>query len=409
MEVTTSTDRDDNLSMGEMYVGEEEVGMLVGEQISDSTKLEDFIPGAGAKGAALASSAKDDDPDFAVLRVEEGWSRSKRLWTSEQVKGIVAQVNKLQPVGHLGHIKDEDEATAFPTPQTTWFAATTKTEGSELKERLGEQVTVAYFAGYNLPGAPVRTYIRAKAVRGVSWQGRGEQVRIPGKGVEVKGFVLKSLDWARKLSEGMPSSSVVASVGEQEGSHMAKELAQVTPEEFKAENPNGYKLLVAEAVKEKDDLIAEMEADAKEGDDAKSLLTKLCEVIGIDKADKLLDAVTDLTTRIGAKAKVTTEAAIDKLLAEKVPDKEKRSLVKRLLPVSEMEAKVADAKDEAEVTKLIGEMVDTAFNDDDTLKSVIGEMAPPIVRRREDLSRGGSGTDKALEGYGVTRERVTMS
>lgn len=404
MEVKTQADK--TVSMGEQATGEPELGFIA-EMVMDAARLDQFIPGASSKGAALAQSAEDDKPEFPVVRVESGWSRSRRLWTGEQVEAIVEQVNRLQPVGHLGHIKDEDEATAFPEPQTTWFAATTKMEPSQQQDRKGEQVTVAYFAGYNLPGANVRKYIRTKAVRGVSWWGRGEQVPIPGKGVEVRGFVLKSLDWARKLSEGMPSSSVVAVTGEQE-TNMAKELSQVTPEEFKAENPNGYSLLVAEVTAEKDKLLGEQQVKIDEGEDAKSMLAKVCEAIGIDDPAKLLDSIKELTTRLGEKARVTTETALDKLLAEKVPDESKRALVKRLLPVSEMEAKVADAKDTAEADKIISEMVDTAFNDDETIQTVIGEMQAPVVRRREDLSRAGTSTDAALKSYGVERERVTL-
>jgi hypothetical protein len=403
MEVRTKADK---TTIGEQTTGEPEAGSIA-EMITDPAKLDDFIPGASSKGAALAQSAEDDKPEFPVVRVESGWSRSRRLWTGEQVDAIVAQVNQLQPVGHLGHIKDEDEATAFPEPQTTWFAATAKQEPSQQKDRKGEHITAAYFAGYNLPGARVRTYIKTKAVRGVSWWGRGQQVPIPGQGVEVRGFVLKSLDWARKLSEGMPSSSVVAVTGEQE-TNMAKELAQVTPEEFKAENPNGYSLLVAEVTADKDKTIGEQQKKIEEGDEAKSMLAKVCEAIGIDDPAKLLDSIKELTTRLGDRAKLTTEAALDKLLEQKVPDEAKRSLVKRLLPVGEMETKVADAKDADEADKIISEMVDEAFNKDETIQTVIGEMQAPVVRRREDLSREGTSTDAALKSYGVERERVTL-
>jgi hypothetical protein len=58
----------------------------------------------------------------------------------------------------------------------------------------------------------------------------------------------------------MPTSSVVATVKEMEGDKMDKALSQVTPEEFKKENPNGYALLVAKATAEKDAKIGEMEA-----------------------------------------------------------------------------------------------------------------------------------------------------
>jgi len=375
--------------------------------VTEPSRLDNFIPGASAKGAELVQATGDDSPEFAVVRVEEGWSGSNRLWTAKEVESIVSQTNALQPVGHLGHIPDDQISTAFPPPQTTWFAATTKIEPSKQKDRKGDPVTTAYFAGYNLPGADIRRLIPAKAVRGISWWGSGDAIRVPGKGVEVRGFVLKALDWARKLSEGMPSSSVVAVTGEQE-SHMAKELAQVTPEEFKAENPNGYALLVAEVTADKDKTIGEQEQQIEEGEEAKSLLAKVCEAIGIDDPAKLLQAVADLQTKIGDKAKDTLAVGIEKLLKEKVPDEKQRALVARLLPVGEMEAAVADAKSTEDADRIIGEMVDKAFNDDDTIKSVIGEMQPPTVRRREDLSRSGESTDAALAGYGIQRERVTL-
>lgn len=257
-----------------------------------------------------------------------------------------------------------------------------------------------------MSGADIRHLIPAKAVRGISWWGDGDVVRIPGKGVEVKSFTLKALDWARKLAEGMPSSSVVAVTGEQETNTM-KELALVTPEEFKAENPNGYALLVAEATASKDKTIGEMEAAATAAEADKTLLHQVMEALGIKEPDKLLAAVTELTTKIGDKATTTVKDGLAKLLEQKVPDEGKRALVARLLPVGEMESAVADAKDADEATRVIGEMVDKAFNDDETIKTVIGEMQPPVIRRRDDL-RTGDKSDAALGAYGIERERVTM-
>lgn len=383
MKVNTKADNTDTI--GEMTTGEPEVG-LISEMVRDASKLDNFIPGLSKKGQEIAEG--DDNPEFAILRVEEGWSNSGRLWNRSELDSIVKQTNELEPVGHLGHIPDDQEAFAFPQPQTTWIGAVAKDEPSKNKARIGEMVRVAYFAGYNHPDAPVRSHIKRRAVRGISWWGRGEQVRIPGKGVEVRNFTLKSIDWARKLAEGMPTSSIVAITGEQESSGMAKELSQVTPEEFKTENPNGYALLVNEAVADKDKTIGEMQEKLDEAEDDKSLIQKLCEAIGIEKPDELLAKVTELKTRIGDKARVSTEAALDKLLAEKVQDEQKRALVRRLLPVGEMESKVADAKDAEEVEKLIGEMVTAEFDKDETIKTLIGEMSPPVVRRREELRTG---------------------
>ena len=381
------------------------VGTLIAEQITDASKLDDFHPGWGAKGASLASAADDDKPMFSVIRVEEGWSRSRRLWTAKELDSIAEQTNALEPVGHLGHIKDEDAATSFPEPQTTWFGAFTKIEPSTQKSRIGEQVKDAYFAGYNLPGAKVRTYIKTKAVRGISWWGSGDLTPIPGKGVEVRNFALKALDWARKNAEGMPTSGVVATVMEMEGDKMDKALSQVTPQEFKAENPNGYALLVAEATKDADTKIGEMQAELDAAKNKLSLLDKACQLLGIEKPEDILTKLEEVQAAVGAKAKATVATALDKLLEEKIPGegddvKAKRELVKRLIPVAEMESAVSD-KNADDAEKYIGEQVDEAFTKDEQIKSVIGEMQPPVVRRREELRLGG---DKD----GLKRERVTL-
>jgi hypothetical protein len=385
---------------------------VIAEMVTDPEKLDDFFPGMGlgAKGKLLAEAAGDEKPEFPVLRVEEGWSHSKRLWTAEQIESIVAQTNQLEPVGHLGHIPDADASTAFPEPQTTWIGAVTKMESSKLKDRKGQTVKTAYFAGYNLPGAKVRTYIRTRAVRGISWWGRGDQIVIPGKGVEVRNFTLKAIDWARKLSEGMPTSALVGITSEME-ERMDKELAQVTPAEFKEANPNGYQLLVAEATRESNEKISEMEVEVESGNEAKSQLQKVMEALGIDKADEILSKITELQDRIGDKAKATVDSALDKLLEQKVSDPEKRALVKRLIPASsmgEMETKVSDSKDTEEAEKYVGEMLDEVFNKDEMIQGIVSGQSPPVVRRREEIHKNDSDSDTALKSYDMKRERVQL-
>lgn len=399
MGLTVSLGNDKTI-LGEMTG---EVVGSIAEMVTDANKLNAFDPSWGAMGAALAAAAEDDKPEYAVVRVEEGWSGSRRLWTGEQLESIVSQTNTLQPVGHLGHIKDEDAATEFPEPQTTWFAAITKKEPSQQKARLGEMVKVAYFAGYNLPGAKIRTYIKAKAARGISWWGKGDQVVIPGKGVEVRNFDLKALDWARKLAEGMPTSSVVATVKEMEGDKMDKALSQVTPDEFKKENPNGYALLVAEATADKDAKIGEMETAAEAVKPKLTLLEKACQLLGVEKPEDILTKIEEVKSKVGERATATVKASLDAILAEKIPGEgedveAKRALVKRLIPIGEMESAVAD-KTEEDAKKYIGEQIDEKFEKDDIIKGVIGEMQPPVIRRREELRQGGDG---------IKRERVTL-
>jgi hypothetical protein len=381
------------------------------QQLAEMETLEnwtDIVPGVKQKAQQLVEQVGDATPEFPILRVEEGWSNNGRLWNAECLDVIAEQVNNLEPVAHLGHIKEEDFGTAFPEPQTIWLGAITRTEPSRQKDRIGQMVRTFYVKGYNLPDAKVRNYIKTRTVKGISWLCHGSVTRVPGKGVAVdpKTIKLRAIDWARKLSEGMPTTEIVALVGEQEGATVGeKNLAQVTPEEFKKENPNGHALLVSEAVAEKDQQLAEMKTKVDEGEKAKSALLAACEALGIDDPEQLIDSIKDLTKRIGDKAKVTTEAALDKLLASKVTDEGQRAVIKRLLPLPEMEAKIADAKEE-DVDKLLGEMIDTSFNNDDVIKGLIGEQSPVSVRRREALGNKSGGEKDSKYGK---RDRVTMS
>jgi len=381
---------------------------------ADSARLADFGFSTAVIGRArqVAEDANDDSPEFVVVRTEEGWSRGGRLYDGSILESIAEQVNANQPVAHLGHIKDEDMDTAFPEPQTKWLGAVIRQEASKIAERAGQLVKVIYTAGYNLPGAKIRGYLKTGVVDSTSWQGVAEQTPIPGKGLAVKKFVLHSLDWSRKGSEGMATARVVAlaremATKEHEGGKMDKELAQVTPEEFKAENPNGYQVLVSEISAKKDEEIATLQTQVDEAKADRELLAEARKALGADEGDDLLGKIAHAMQRLGERAKVSVDAALDKILAERVPDEEQRKLVRRLMPVSEMEAKAADAKDGEEAETLVREMATTAFDEDDIVKQIVSEQSAPIVRRREELESGGD-LDKALAKAGVKRERVKM-
>lgn len=403
-------DKLDKELTGEMIGGSGEIGHIVGEMLTDPAKLADFgfSDAMIQRAGSLRDAASDDHPEYAVVRVEEGWSGNGRLWPAREIDSIVKQTNELEPVGHLGHIPDDEEGTSMPDPQTTWFGAIAKNEASEQKDRVGEQVRVAYFAGYLLPGAKIRMFLKTRAARGVSWWGRAHQVPIPGRGVEMREFDLKTIDWARKGQEGMPTSRVLAIASEMKGTDMEVDLAQVTPEQFKAGNPNGYALLVSEVEAAHKTTVGEMEEKITEGDAAKEELGKIRTLLKIDGDKSPLENITALLTRLGTKAKALVEAEVAKLINEKIgEDEDQRALVKRLLPVAEMTDKAADAEDEDAAKKLVGEMVDKAFNEDDVLKTLVGEQQPPVIRRREELNRNAGGSSLETNDY-VTPERVQV-
>lgn len=382
--------------LGEMTVDSHELG-YVAEMITDPAKLDSFIPGASAKAKALAESAGDDKPEFPVVRVEEGWSNNRRLWDAEELGRIAEQVCELEPVAHLGHMKEEDIATAFPAPQTTWLSATTKVEPSKLKTRLGEPVTVFYAAGYNLPNAQIRTYLKSRAVRGVSWLGFGQEIAVPGKGVQIKGFKLKALDWARKHAEGMPGTSVVAIASEMNGGTVSdKALSQVTPEEYKNENPNGYQLIVIQAKAESETLVSEMEGKIAKAEKDQTLLGQVRAALGISDDADPLTAIATAMKRLGEEARVTYEKLLDRELLKRIPGDDddsvkNRVLVRRLVFSTEMIDQLKDVTDEAAADKLVGEQVERQFNEDDVVKNLISEQTSPVIRRREELRGTGEG------------------
>jgi hypothetical protein len=92
-----------------------------------------------------------------------------------------------------------------------------------------------------------------------------------------------------------------------------------------------------------------------------------------------------------------------------VPDEKTRKMVRRLLPVGEMELKAAEAQDADAANALVGEMIEGAFNSDEQIQELVSEMAPPTVRRRDENNGGGSGSiDKALGEWGLSRRPVKM-
>ena len=391
----------------------------VHETFTDPKKLVDFgfSEAISGRGRSLAEGVNDEAPEFVVVRTEEGWSRSGRLYEARILESIAEQVEATYPIAHLGHIPEHELSTSLPDPQTTWFGAITKKEPSRIKEMGGKLVTVLYTAGYNLPGAKIRTFLKTKAVNSTSWDGRAEQVPVPGKGVRIVSFILTSLDWARKGQEGMTTSRVVAlaremSTGTKEGSTKMddnKSLAEVTPEEFKEGNPNGYALLVREISAGKDEEITALETVVEAAKADKTLLEEIRGVLKMSADDDVLAQIGKLMRKLGEKAKQSVEEALDKVLAEKVPDEETRKLVRRLVPVSEMEAKAADLSEDAtgeDVDKLVREMVDASFDSDEVIQTYVSETAPPLVRREEELRGGDKKPD--YEKLGMKRERVAL-
>jgi hypothetical protein len=210
----------------------------------------------------------------------------------------------------------------------------------------------------------------------------------------------------------MPTARVVALAREmKEGSTRmdepnGKDLAAVTPQEFKEANPNGYALLVSEVTAQSDAKICEMQEQVDAAAEDKRLIEELRSVLKLKPEDNLLEKIGSMVEKLGVKAKEVVDSTLDELLGEKVKDEGRRRLVRGLLegrrPAMEM---AAGEKADAESAKtVVREMVEQAFNEDDLIKEQVSEMSPPLPRRHEQFH--GTKPDYAALGVEKTTRKV---
>lgn len=339
----------------------------------------------------------DDNPQFPVICIESGISKNKFEWPHDVLVDAAEQVNKLQPVGYLGHIKPEDDRWAFPPPQTKWLKAVTKKEGDKTK---------LYVKGYNLPEPePIRRYVRLGLVDSTSWKGKASVQHLKGGIQRVTKFALESIDWSRKGKAAM-SARLVTVAAEQEGEEEVADLSKVTVAEITAENPNLVELIQRDGAKEANEKIAEMEPVVKEAEEHRTLMTKLRELLGIDEKVDLLEAVGELQEKFTDITTKNVKERVGELLKSKVKDDDARAAVLRLIPVNEME----DLEDDALKTK-----VEETMEKDETIKAIVNRFsgAPPPTGKKRDIAEMGDGaadgrydSGKSTSNVKVTRTKV---
>ena len=362
----------------------------------------------------MVAELKDDSPEFPVIRVEEGWSKNGRLWTGDVLRDIAEQITSTQPVAHLGHIPVDKQATDLPDPQTIWLGAVTKTEPSIQADRKGQNVTVLYAKGYNLPNAKIRGFLKAKAVNSTSWSGQAQLRQIPGKGVQVVKYLLSSLDWSRKGSQGMSAqflglaAEMAADNDKEKGNKVEIDWSKVTVEQIKTENPSLYAVLVAEMAKEKDEEIETLQEQVATADADADLLAKIREAVGADADADVLAVVGDLMTKSKEIVKGSLKKHLDKILLAKVPNETSRNAVLALLPAAEMETKLPTEGTDEEIEAAVSEMVDEAFDKNDVISKLVSEMSGSghtLSARRQELGAGNGGTKQLA---GMTSSRRTI-
>jgi hypothetical protein len=356
----------------------------------------------------LVEANKDDDPQFPVIRVEEGLSGNKMLWTRGVMQDVAEQVNRENPVGYMGHIKPEDERWAFPEIQTKWLKAQMTVEPSTQSERKGNMVHTLYVKGYNLPKTRVRSYVAAKINLMTSWRGKADCEVLKGGVRKPVKFVMESIDWSRPGKGAMEARLVTVAAESKEGVEKveANEIAALSFAELKQHNPNLVELILRDGRDESTEKISEMEKEVEEGKEAKSLIDKLRELLKIEENGDVLQTVTDIVHRVEKAGRDEIVSALDTVLGRKVKNDKSRETIKRLLPVSEMVDEFT-GKEKGELEKLVEEKVNEAFDADEGIKILASaSSAPAPLAHRVAEQKNDDGNENQPTGF--KREKVRL-
>jgi hypothetical protein len=335
----------------------------------------------------------DEKPQFPILRVEAGLSENGNNWPTSLLRDIAEQINRDEKPGFWGHIPPDQRGFAFPDVETLWLGATVKTEGGK---------EVLYVKGYNPPDSRARRHRRMARV--TSWAGKASGKVVNGVR-NIERFALESIDWARPGANGM-NARVVAWASEMEGSESevttGVDLAKLTLDELRAANPSLFTLMKQEVEREQQTAVQEMKEKADKADEAESVFSKLRKVLGIGEDKDVVEAVSEVVTKVEDISKGELKNRIAAVLTKKLGDKDHakraQSAIMRLIPVAEMADKTDD-----EIEKHVEEFLSS----DDDAKAIVTEMvqAPaPLARHRIET---GSGSGREVGRSGMVKTGKT--
>jgi hypothetical protein len=345
----------------------------------------------------LLNEVTEDDPSpkFVLSFIEEQMSRKKVNYDRKALQLVADQVNETQPTGYLGHIKDTDKDYVLPTPQVIWL-------GSAVINRGGKAVLAT--KGYLYPEGQARSLIKRHGINTVSWSGEGSLVPSAGGTFELKSFKLESIDFARKNREGMPVQNLVLvnemmsdSDDKRKGGKMSDRddrddveaiVGRITATEFKTMNPAVYRSIIEmgkdEANEVAKETLATREKELKEESTKAvasvpeiSMMQKIRDLFGIKDDDTTdpVEAVSTLLKRLDDAGRSLIQSWFnEEVLAKKVPDPRARSLVSRLIPISEMGGDYRTERGLEAIKKNIAEKADELIEGDEAIQTVINEM-----------------------------------
>lgn len=333
-------------------------------------------------------TAGDDDPKFATVIIDSGWSKSRRLWGPEILDSVAEQINNGSDepiVGYLGHITPDEDPFAFPEIHFRWLRARVQ------KTSQGARIAVK---GYVLPGTKGREYLEKRLARTFSWAGKAAQVPYQ-KGIKITDFQIKSIDLARPRSAGMSAvlvGGLTSEMEQEENTVKPEEIAALQPNELRAHAPALVKSIEDEATAPLTTKISEMETDVAAAKPVLDLIPNLKKALGLSDDVDEVGVIGATLTHLKSEGKKLREAVLDSVLAKRFKggSDEDRALVRRVL-VGEMKGRDLsltgdEDKDEQTVSEMITEIVDG----EPSLKTLVSEMeaAPPAPSHTPDPIAG---------------------
>jgi hypothetical protein len=353
----------------------------------------------------LVTSTKDEDPQFPIIRIEEGLSNNGFDWKPDILHSVAEQVNSEQPVGYMGHIRPEDDRWAFPEPITVWLRGRVTEEPTrDKKKTAGTFVKALYVKGYMLPIEKVRTMLATGVLRTTSWRGKSDVRYLKGGIRQPTRFKLESIDWSRPGKNAM-TAELVTVTAEQTGRREdveGTEIAKLTLSDLTTHNPNLVELIKREAASELRVKVAEMEGEVEGAQTNATLLEKLRELLGIDKDADIVEATTTLISKLNGVSTESAKSLVRKVLSAKVKDEKALDGILRLVNVAEMEKVTEGITDEDEAKKAVGAALDKQMNEDEPLRVLVAEMdsgaRPPLTQRRTSPAERTSGRDRQSRG-----------
>ena len=364
-----------NLDVQSRLIGEMG-GVDVGTEIPTPQALIDKI------------KAKDEDPKFAVFEIEAGRSGSNRNWKPEHLEKMAKIINEKRPVGYKGHISEADDSSAFPTIHALWLGAKVVYEGGKALLR----------AKCYLKTKEIRDEVELEMVTGISPRGDSRLRPAKGGGYDVVDFDMESMDFSRKLRNGLPARLVSVTAEQITKSERGtlqvepREITALGEDELRAHNPLLVQAIENKATQPLTVKIGEMETRVGELEPNETLISELREKLGISEDKNIVEAVGELVHRIESAASTQVKDFVKSLIEGKVKDEPGRRLVHRL--VGEQIEEEFKGRDLDEGTKKeITEKFDGAVESDEDIKATIGEMTDTRER-----TNGGSGGGHDLGG-----------